>query len=162
MDRSESLDMAYKADAHRAHRSRGKPEPVWEFLRGDVLFSAPFMAQLKERLIMYNQRPIGRTAALATVGLLIPSSAWAQPFDCGYGYHSHMWNSGAAGLAGLLLFFLLLVAAIALAMLLVRWLGGFGQPREASPAPLDILKERFARGEIDQNEFEERRRVLGD
>jgi putative membrane protein len=64
--------------------------------------------------------------------------------------------------------FMILVFAglIAVVVLLVRWLGGPWQapPRETPPArtPLDILKERFARGEIDKEEFEGRRRVLGD
>ena len=46
----------------------------------------------------------------------------------------------------------------------------FGGPWHGAPpyqgppsrTPLDILKERFARGEIDKQDFEERRRVLGE
>jgi putative membrane protein len=46
---------------------------------------------------------------------------------------------------------------------MVRWLGGSHGAAPLPPpgrAPLDILKERFARGEIDKEEFEQRRRVL--
>lgn len=115
---------------------------------------------------MHNQRAkirrFGQACAFSASSLIIPSGAWAQPFDCGYGYRSHMWGGGGAGLLGLLLFFLLLVAAIVLAVLLVRWLWGFGQARQPSPTPLDILKERLARGEIDKQEFEERRQLLGE
>jgi putative membrane protein len=59
-------------------------------------------------------------------------------------------------------------ALVAVVVLLVRWLGGPWQgtvpPHHSGPGrtPLDILKERFARGEIDKEEFEERRRVLGE
>jgi putative membrane protein len=69
---------------------------------------------------------------------------------------------------GPLMMILVLAAVIAVAVLLVRWLGGPWQgtvpPHHTTPGrtPLDILKERFARGEIDKEEFEERRRVLGD
>jgi putative membrane protein len=38
--------------------------------------------------------------------------------------------------------------------------GGPGLP-ESSDAAAEILRQRFARGEIDRQEFEERRRVLG-
>ncbi len=67
---------------------------------------------------------------------------------------------------GPLFMILMLAAVIAVAVLLVRWLGGSWQG--AAPhvllgrTPLDILKERFARGEIDKEEFDERRRVLGE
>ncbi|MBL29143.1 MAG: hypothetical protein CMM50_16545 [Rhodospirillaceae bacterium] len=52
---------------------------------------------------------------------------------------------------------------ILLVVLLIRWLGdghtGFGPRRRTA---LDILEERFARGEIDHEEFEARRRRLSD
>ena len=60
-----------------------------------------------------------------------------------------------------------LAVAIAVAALIVRWISrpwpGSERPHPQLPArtPLDILKERFARGEIDMDEFEERRRALG-
>ncbi len=57
-----------------------------------------------------------------------------------------------------------LAAVIAVVVLLVRWLGGpSAWPSSTIPpmrTPLDILKERFARGEIDKDEYEERRRIL--
>ena len=37
--------------------------------------------------------------------------------------------------------------------------GGAGAP-SVGKAPLDILNERFARGEIDKEEFEERKKLL--
>jgi putative membrane protein len=60
---------------------------------------------------------------------------------------------------------LVLSAVIAAAALLVRWLGGPWQataPHSTPSArmPIEILKERFARGEIDKDEFDERRRLL--
>lgn len=69
---------------------------------------------------------------------------------------------------GPLFMILLLAVLVAVTVLLVRWLGGPWHrsipPHDALPdrAPLDILKERFARGEIDKEEFEERRRILGE
>jgi putative membrane protein len=64
---------------------------------------------------------------------------------------------------GPLIMVLVLAVPIAAVVLLVRWAGG---SRQGAAPPgrtaLEILKERFARGEINKEEFEERRRVLGD
>jgi putative membrane protein len=68
---------------------------------------------------------------------------------------------------GPLFMIIVLAVVIAIVVLLVRWLGGPWQAaalRQMAPdrTPLDILKERFARGEIDKAEFEERRHVLSE
>lgn len=111
-------------------------------------------------------------AAANAALIFAPGPAWAQEplYADRYGYGPHMmgWGGGWYGMFfGLLLMILVLAVVIAVVVLLVRWLGGPWQ-RGAShqappvPTPLDILKERFARGEIDKEEFEERRRVLGE
>ena len=113
------------------------------------------------------------TAALAAAAIaLLPVAAWAQtsPDLDRYGWGSHMmgWGGGWFGMIfGPIFMILVLALVIAIAVLLVRWLGGPWQaaaPHHPSPArsPLDILKERFAHGEIDKEEFEERRRILGE
>ena len=78
-----------------------------------------------------------------------------------------MWNGGWYGwFFGPIMMILFIAVIVLVVVLLVRWLGGIGHGRapDASPGktPLDILKERFARGEIDKEEFEERRRLLKD
>jgi uncharacterized membrane protein len=71
----------------------------------------------------------------------------------GSGSHHNGWSTAgiiAAVLAGLLLLGLLTVA-------LTGRLGR-GEPE----TPLDLLRARYARGEIDQAEFDQRRHALGD
>ncbi|MCT8971852.1 SHOCT domain-containing protein [Microbaculum marinisediminis] len=99
----------------------------------------------------------------------VTGPAWAQGGMGYYGHSgSHMGFGGGFGWIFGPLFMLALIAAIvAVIVLMVRWIGGgSGQiPPQAQPSgktPLDILQQRFARGEIDKAEYEERRRVLED
>ncbi len=100
---------------------------------------------------------------LAMLGL--PSLAWAQQQGDPY-YGPHMWSGGGWMFLGPLMMIVFVAAIVVVVVLMVRWLGGTGHGAAPHPppggTPLDILKERFARGEIDKEEFEERRRVLGE
>jgi len=78
-----------------------------------------------------------------------------------------MWHGGWYGFFfGPIMMIVFIAVAVVVVVLLVRWLGGSGHgsaPHAAAgKTPLDILKERFARGEIDKDEFEERRQLLID
>ncbi len=107
---------------------------------------------------------------LATLGGFLAgfgtaSAAWAQ-VNGPYG-EPHMWAGGWYGwFMGPLMMIVFLAVTVVIVVLIVRWLSGSGRdeavaPRtRAGPTPLDILEERFARGEIDKDEFEERRRLL--
>ena len=69
-------------------------------------------------------------------------------------------------IVGPLMMIVFIAAIVAVVVLMVRWFGGSGNgtASHAPPGktPVDIIKERFARGEIDKEEFEELRRALGE
>ena len=110
---------------------------------------------------MTSQFCVRAASGVATFAVgLLPAAAEQSPQ---YDYGPHMWMGGWWFLGPLTMLFFLAVA-VAVVVLLVRWLGGAGPGnvgRAARQTSLDILRERFARGEIDKAEFEDRKHVLG-
>ncbi len=106
----------------------------------------------------------GMKFGLATLftTLVVWSPAWA---DQGGQYPMGNWEWGGMIFAPIMMIVFIAVAVVVV-VLLVRWLGGPGQGvvlhNPPGTSPLDILKKRFAKGEIDREEFEERKRLLSD
>lgn len=117
-----------------------------------------------------NKTIVPIIAAASAVPILTASAAWAQapsaPESYPYGPRMMWWGGGWEGMFfGPLFMVLVLAAVIAVTLLLVRRPGGSWHGTTPPPpgrTALDILKERFARGEIDKADYEERRRVLGE
>lgn len=106
-------------------------------------------------------------ALLTAAAALMPLTAQAQTYERpGWGYGWDMgWGWGHM-LSGGLMMILFWGGIILVIVFAVRALGGGssqGTPPTASRnKALDILQERFARGEIDKAEFDERKRLLSD
>lgn len=94
---------------------------------------------------------------------------WWPHMESMHGWSMAWWH----GLGGLLVLALLIGLAVVVAALLIRVVSrGYGDlewgrrsgvrpdRRDPTHSALQILGERFARGEIDQKEFEERRSAL--
>lgn len=111
-------------------------------------------------------RAIGATgAAVAVVGGTALAQAPTAPETYPYGPGMMGWGGAWEGMFfGPLFMLLVVIAVVVTVVLLVRRPGGAWQGTTPPPArtALDILKERFARGEIDKADYEERRRALGE
>ena len=73
-----------------------------------------------------------------------------------WGFDGFGFGGGAMGI-GMLLFWVVIIAVIV--MLFGRLGGQSGHALRTTPQ--DILRERYARGEIDRTEFEQKRSELG-
>jgi putative membrane protein len=75
------------------------------------------------------------------------------------GYGGMGYGMGWFGGIIMIVFWVLVIVGL---VFLIRWLAAStkGEGRVAGDSPLDIIKRRYARGEINRDEFEEKKRDL--
>lgn len=73
------------------------------------------------------------------------------------------WDMGFGGGFWMLGGLLLLIGFVVLVVWAVSTISGRGHvsPPSSGSGPLDILRERFARGDINEQEFEQAKKTLG-
>ena len=119
--------------------------------------------------IRAHARPVATFAVVFALAAL-PALAQQQaaptvPTLPGGGWHHH---HHAFMIIGPIFVVLAIIGMMTIFVWLVRWAtrgypfyGGFVRGGGPGRTALDILDERFARGEIDKAEFEEKRKLLG-
>jgi putative membrane protein len=93
-------------------------------------------------------------------GVSMPVAAWAQerPYDF-WGMHP-MWGMWGAWGMGMMFMMLVFWGLVIVGLVLgLRWLVSQGRESRSDTA-LDILRQRYARGEMDKEEFEAKKRDL--
>jgi len=103
----------------------------------------------------------GSSLGVLITGWLAPGNGWAQErsYEWSWGMHPMGWMWGAWGVGMMLMmlvFWGLLIVGIVVG---IRWLARQGAGSRPDGA-IEILRERYARGEITKEEFDARKRDL--
>lgn len=97
---------------------------------------------------------------VATAVLLSTAGPAAAQRDWGP-WRMHDWTGWGGMVLGPLFMLAVLALLVALVVLLVRWLGGGTGPASSAPRTArELLDERYARGEIDREEYLRRRQDI--
>jgi putative membrane protein len=110
------------------------------------------------REYLRNRLAAGFVFALASPALAVAQAVQGSPYDWRDWGPWHMWGGWGFGWV----FPLLMMFFFALCVFfMARMLGGHGHAHgDQAGSALQILSERFARGEISKEEFEDKRSVL--
>jgi len=82
-----------------------------------------------------------------------------RPYEWGWGMHPMWWMGGAWGV-GMMFMMLLFWSLVIVGLVLgIRWLMRQGKNSQSDSA-LEILRQRYARGEINKEEFEAKKSDL--
>ena len=94
-------------------------------------------------------------------GSLVPEMVAAQErvYEWGWGMHPMGWMWGAWGIGMMLLMLAFWGLVIVGLVLGIRWLVSQGKESRSDSA-LEILRQRYARGEINKDEFQAKKRDL--
>jgi putative membrane protein len=117
---------------------------------------------VKRRVVAKEEASMSRLVGVLTVVGLTALSVrvWAQERPWDWGGHP-MWGMwGVWGMGMLVLMFLFWALVIIGLLAAIRWFVSAGREPRRDDA-LDILRQRYARGEINKEEFEGKRRDLG-
>lgn len=99
------------------------------------------------------------TTLAALVAANVAHADGANDWGRGFG---HMTWGGGYGMFGGLMMLAFWGVVIVLIVMAVRWFAGDRPGVDAASDAMDILKSRFAKGELDEDEFRKRKAALED
>ncbi len=108
-----------------------------------------------------NSKSINMTQLKVLAGAFVATVSFASISlaDVGDGYYHHGMSWGGGWFLGPILMILLVVIIIGAVAMSLRLLGN-GSGQRPNDRSIEILNERFAKGEIDEAEFQSRKDAL--